>query len=181
MNTYEANEDLFKAAWLGPRSGYAEIALDSGADPNARDKYGRTAMMVAIDRARSPLRAEEFVALLLDRGADPNARDTYGRTALMYAAEHGSRKAAALLLDRGADVSAQDVEGRTAFRRVQHVGRHPEVDAKRPETVATAVLLKAAEDARSLDGSLPLAPPERRFDDLGAPDPLPTRPNRPRL
>ena len=50
--------------------------LDLGADPNARNDAGATALMWAVDDL-------EATRLLLDRGADPNLRSADGRTALV--------------------------------------------------------------------------------------------------
>ena len=52
------------------------LLLDKGANPNARNNRGGTALMYAIDN-------EEKTRLLLDHGADPNLRSGEGRTALL--------------------------------------------------------------------------------------------------
>jgi hypothetical protein len=54
--------------------------LQNGADINARDSYGYTALIGA-----SYFGNEAVVRLLLENGADPNAKDDNGRTALNYA------------------------------------------------------------------------------------------------
>ena len=87
--------------------------LDNGADVNATDKDGRTALMFA--RA-----FPEVSKLLLDRGASVNASDVHGRTALMYATRAGYLQTATVLLDAKADTSAVDKNGATATR---HAGR----------------------------------------------------------
>lgn len=73
--------------------------LAAGADPNARNDAGATALMWAVpDLART--------TLLLDHGADVNARSLDGRTPLLIAAgDRGAAPVVSLLLDRGANPS----------------------------------------------------------------------------
>ncbi len=116
--------------------------LDQGADVNARDTRGNTALMLAtvyagpdsmrllLDRgadidatnnagANALMRAapDDFkVRLLLEYGADPNARSAFGNTALMLAARPAnSHRAVGLLLSRGADARATNRFGATAL------------------------------------------------------------------
>jgi Ankyrin repeats (many copies) len=58
--------------------------LDSGLSPNAKDKYGNTALHAAATAGAAPV-----VRYLLSRGADPDARDSSGRTPLMLSASLG--------------------------------------------------------------------------------------------
>ena len=87
-------------------------ALDAGAEVDARDDDGRTALMWA---ARDNMDIDAIKALL-DAGADVDARDDDGRTALMWAARDNTDiNAIEALLDAGADIDARDVGGRTAL------------------------------------------------------------------
>jgi len=79
--------------------------LDHGADVNAPDPTGRTALMYA---AVSDLLSVEVVKLLIEKGANVNAKSTHsqsgdtGRTALDLARMHGETPVVDLLLKAGA-------------------------------------------------------------------------------
>jgi ankyrin repeat protein len=79
------------------------LLLENGADPNARNDAGATALMWAVDHLES-------TRLLLERGADVNVRSTDGRTAIGLAAGRaGSADIVTLLLDRGAKLAGEPV------------------------------------------------------------------------
>jgi ankyrin repeat protein len=87
--------------------------LDKGADINARNEYGYTALMMAVERARDV----KLVNLLLDKGADVNAKnnnnDKYklNQTALIYASIYEETEVVIALLEKGADVNAKNNYG----------------------------------------------------------------------
>ena len=86
----------------------ASALLGEGADANARDRSGTTALMWATLDA-SP----DTMKVLLEKGAAVNARNEAGATALMYAVS--SLEKVQLLLGRGAEVDARDETGCTAL------------------------------------------------------------------
>jgi ankyrin repeat protein len=86
----------------------ASALLGEGADANARDRSGTTALMWATLDA-SP----DTMKVLLEKGAAVNARNEAGATALMYAVS--SLEKVQLLLGRGAEVDARDENGCTAL------------------------------------------------------------------
>src|SRR5258708_31923354 len=74
-------------------AGSVRLLLDKGANPNAQNDAGGTALMYAIEDA-------EKTKLLLTRGSDPNLRSGEGRTALLIAVGRtGSSPVVKLLLE----------------------------------------------------------------------------------
>lgn len=94
----DPGDELRRAASEGNLARVKEL-LDAGADVNAANKYGGTALAFACDRERA-----EVVKLLLERGANPNTKDTfYGNTPLGWAAGRGNAEIVRALLEKGAE------------------------------------------------------------------------------
>ena len=81
----------------------AKLLLEAGADVNAADKFGKTALM-GTDNSK-------VAKLLLDAGADVNVVDNFGYTALTG---DNNPEVAKLLLGAGVDVNARSVALRRA-------------------------------------------------------------------
>jgi len=79
-----------------------------GIKVNARDKYGRTALIEAAAN-----RHPKAVRLLLQHGANPNIADRYGDTPLLAAAGNGDVESIKALLAGGADIHHKDKLGNT--------------------------------------------------------------------
>ncbi len=121
--------------------------LAAGANVNARNKWGSTALWLAATAGRGDLVDfllrhgaeleirdhdgrtvlmfvtklgffDDMVVRLLAHGAEVNAQDAEGRTALMYAAHSARRSVIDTLIDGGAEINLQDVRGRTALMYV---------------------------------------------------------------
>jgi ankyrin repeat protein len=71
--------------------------IEKGADVNAKDNEGITALMYAV-----AFEHPEMVKLLIDAGADVNAKDNEGITALMVASFEGYTDIVELLIKAGA-------------------------------------------------------------------------------
>ncbi len=87
------------------RTGAIEILkelLASGADVNARDRHGQTALMIAATEGHSTV-----VALLAEHGADLNHTAKYGLRALMIAVVRGHVEVVRALTVAGANRGIQ--------------------------------------------------------------------------
>ena len=89
--------------------------LDAGADIDARDQHGQTALMNASRDGRTAV-----VRLLVDRGAALNNAAKYGLTAIMLAVVGGHEDVVRILVEAGADLEVRGTGapgffGRTAL------------------------------------------------------------------
>ena len=104
---------LHRAAKAGNLKGL-EAALTAGADVNARDNKGWTALMYVVDKGYVLL-----VEPLLQVKADPDVRAPDGATALFMAAAHGHSEIIPLLMKAGADPMIKGPKGKTATEVAQ--------------------------------------------------------------
>ena len=100
-----------------------ELLLKAGANPNAMQSEGETALMTA---ARTGIPAA--VTTLLAHGADVNAKESWrGQTALMWAAAEGHADTIQVLLEAGAQINARSNAGWTALLFAAREGKIPAV------------------------------------------------------
>ena len=169
VNVNMAQESYPKttALMLAVKGGHLEVVdtlLKAGADPNATDEKGETALFYAStaevvnllvkvganvnaknNNGRTVLMESStnpsLLQVLLDAGADVNAADNSGKTALSQAASYGQEQSISLLLQAGANVNAKDQNGETAlFRAVNN-----------SQTEAVSLLLKAGANPNILN------------------------------
>ena len=109
---------LFYAIGLGGLSAI-RLLLKAGANPNAQDIKGRTALHYELKEEHIDL---EIVKVLLDNGADPDIREKNGLSSLHYAAASKQAKpeVVQLLLDRGANSSLVSKAGSYAADLVRN-------------------------------------------------------------
>ena len=104
---------LHRAAKAGNLKGL-EAALAAGADVNARDDKGWTALMYVVDKGYVLL-----VEPVLQAKADPDVRAPDGATALFMAVAHGHSEIIPLLMKAGADPMIKGPKGKTATEVAQ--------------------------------------------------------------
>lgn len=101
-----------------------QALLAAGANPNARDRYGRTPIMCLCTKRGIPV-----VRALAEAGADLDAEDGFGNTALVHA-ERRSEAAAKALTELGAKSLG------SASQEQRARGRAPDVAALLPVALA---------------------------------------------
>ena len=132
-----------------------ERLIEAGADVNAKDDSGMTALIRIVGRIgwggdwnKGDKDRMEAVKLLIKYGADINAQDNEGHTALMRAAFHLEQhevELVKLLIKAGADVNIKDNEGKTALMYVSTL-----------ETVKALIKAGADVNAKDNDGKTAL-------------------------
>ena len=101
MPTGLHSQDLIGAIRRGDTAA-VQVLIEAGADVNAEDNYGQTALIVA-----TALGHTDAVRALIEAGADVNARSKQGATALMVAQGAGQNEVVGILKKAGAKESTQ--------------------------------------------------------------------------
>src|ERR1039458_1259155 len=104
-----------------------QALLANGADVNAKNNKGDTALMAASHYGILELAKLRLAQALLANGADVNAKNKKGDTALMVASWYGNLDLAKLLLTNGADVNATSEDGTTALIQTSRRGASSEL------------------------------------------------------
>lgn len=106
----EGRTALMVSAFDKSRIDAMKKILSFGANVNATDNLGKTALMHAINNNNGAM-----MDILLKCGAEINTQDVLGNTPLMICAKRGNREGTRVLVAMGADVFSQNKNGQTAY------------------------------------------------------------------
>jgi hypothetical protein len=136
---------LMRAAAPAHRNaGLTQFLLEQGADVNAQDVCGHSALIEAVVS-----QSEEVLEVLLKGGANPNVQNCDGTAPLHLAAGRGYTTLVAKLLSTGADPNLQDRGGRTPLHQAA---------AEEREAIVRLLLDHGAHiDAMDLNAQTPLS------------------------
>lgn len=110
VSVYPYNKESFFQCVQEGNVAMVKLFLDQGMDPDAKDNYSATALMLATRNED-----EAMVRALLEKGADVNIKSDDGVTALMAAAFTEHAGIVEMLLAAGADVNIRSQSGLTAL------------------------------------------------------------------
>ena len=152
---------LHQAAKAGNLKGL-EAALAAGADVNARDDKGWTALMYLVDKGYVLL-----VEPLLQAKADSNVRAPDGATALFMAVAHGHEEIIPLLMQAGADPTVKGPKGKTAVdvAQARYGDLTTAIKNSEPPTVIALLAGKTWADGEAFARTLQEHPPGSIFRD----------------
>ncbi len=112
------DDAIHKAAYHGEIQKVRDL-LQKGANPDARDSFGGTALHAAMFQKNV-----EIVKVLLDHGCDINAQGTgNGYTPLHDAVWADNGEAVNLLLDKGAKTNLKGKDGLTPYAKARREGK----------------------------------------------------------
>lgn len=131
------------AAAPGDQGKLIPMLLSAGADVNAQDKNGDTALSLAA-RDVYYYAGDQNVLALLKAGANPNIKTNKGETALMHAAIANSSSVVKLLLSYGADPNARNNTGMNIPQQVQEFLKNARVKSTRDRLTENMLLIKGA-------------------------------------
>lgn len=129
-----------------------EVLLHFHADPNAQNKDGDTALMLAIRKGDDLMFRHIMREYQMDQEIFLDLRNKSGQTALMLAAQKGDQGWVERLLFAGADTMPQDNEGKSA---VQYARSAPEANGA--EEIAQIIEKVQKKSVAHINAGLPTA------------------------
>ena len=121
--------------------------IDAGADINARNKDGSTALMLATCNGED---GETVCDLLLKAGAGINEKNNDGWTPLMWAARNSTLGVCKIMIGAGADIDARKKDGSTSLMLATY-------NSERASAICDLLIMKGAEiNVQNNDGDTAL-------------------------
>lgn len=109
----DKNGDTVLMKELNPEA--MQVLIAAGASVNARNKDGKTAMIMLANRSDYP----EMFDTLYEAGAEIDVADKNGRTALYYSVMDRNFRMASWLVHQGANVNRKDNKGKTVIEYLE--------------------------------------------------------------
>jgi TolB-like protein len=115
--SFTFSEETLIEASINGQTKMVKTLIKAGANVNAADKYGNTALFYAVINFKTnKMEAQtDMIKTLIDAGADVNFTDIYGEPLLMHAVQNCQKEAVKELIAAKADVNAKDKNGYTAL------------------------------------------------------------------
>ncbi len=138
---------IFEAAQSGDLEELKKLIKD-GADVNAKNNYGWTALIYAAGNGH-----KDCVAALIAAGADVNAKNDYGNTALMWASGYGHKECVELLEQAQRDLDAKNL-GHTSTPSVPISEQEADNELKELDKSAQVPEVKQSDFSKALTKTL---------------------------
>ncbi len=117
LNAQES-EDGLTPLMVAIEEGNSEIAnvlIQNGANLDAQNDYGDTALTLAVEQSHQLKKIVPLIKLLIEKNADINLQNNEGKTALVIAIDKKAYEIVRILVENGANIGLGDKKGNNAL------------------------------------------------------------------